>query len=157
MLEVTRTGRVILRAPKRASKQALDAFVKDKQAWIETQLAKQAAARAARPDPTPAETDALKQLAKKVLPERVAYYAERMQLYPTGIRITTARTRFGSCSAKNRLCFSLYLMQYPEDAIDYVVVHELAHIRHKNHGPGFHALVASVLPNHKAMRTLLRS
>ena len=91
VLEVTRTGRVILRAPKRASKQALDAFVKDKQAWIETQLAKQAAARAARPDPTPAETDALKQLAKKVLPERVAYYAERMQLYPTGIRIPSRK------------------------------------------------------------------
>jgi predicted metal-dependent hydrolase len=47
-------------------------------------------------------------------------------------------------------------MQYPEAAIDYVVVHELAHIVHRNHGPEFHSLVESILPDHKARRALLR-
>ena len=47
-------------------------------------------------------------------------------------------------------------MQYPEEAIDYVVVHELAHLRHMNHSPEFHALVARYLPDHKARRALLK-
>ena len=77
-------------------------------------------------------------------------------MYPTGITITSARTRFGSCSGKNRLSFSWRLMQYPDEAIDYVVVHELAHIAHKNHGPDFHSCVAAVLPDHRERRALLR-
>ena len=79
-----------------------------------------------------------------------------MGLTYTGITITGAKTRYGSCSPKNRLCFSWRLMAYPESAIDYVVVHELAHIVHRNHGPEFHKLVESVLPDHKERRALLK-
>lgn len=79
-----------------------------------------------------------------------------MGLYPMGVRITAARHRFGSCSADNRLCFSLLLMQYPPEAIDYVVVHELAHIRHKHHQAAFYNLVAIVLPDWKSCRKLLK-
>ena len=70
---------------------------------------------------------------REYLPRRVAYWAARMDVMPTGLRITSARTRWGSCSGKNSLCFSLFLMRYPPEAIDAVVVHELAHIRYKNH------------------------
>ena len=94
--------------------------------------------------------------AREILPEKVAHYAEIMQLQPTGITITGARTRFGSCSPKNRLCFSWRLMAYPEAAIDYVVVHELAHLVHRNHGPEFHALVEHILPDHRQRRALLK-
>ena len=79
-----------------------------------------------------------------------------MGLYPTQVRVTGAKTRFGSCSSQGHICFSWRLMQYPEEAIDYVVVHELAHLKHMNHSPAFHALVASVLPDHKQRRALLR-
>ena len=75
----------------------------------------------------------------------------------TGIRITSARTRFGSCSGKNSLCFSWRLMEYPEEAIDYVVVHELAHLRYMNHGAEFYALIARYLPDWKTRRALLRA
>lgn len=57
---------------------------------------------------------------------------------------------------KNGLCFSWRLMQYPPEAVDYVVVHELAHIVHKNHGNAFYALIGSVLPDYPARRALLR-
>ena len=89
-------------------------------------------------------------------PERVARYAARMGVRPAGITITGARKRFGSCSGKDRLCFSWRLMQYPQAAIDYVVVHELAHIRHKNHGPGFYAFVQEILPDWRERRALLK-
>ena len=79
-----------------------------------------------------------------------------MGLRPAGVTITSARTRFGSCSAKGRLCFSWRLMQYPPEAIDYVVVHELAHLVHMNHGPEFYALIERYLPDYKARRKLLR-
>ena len=75
---------------------------------------------------------------------------------PTGITVTGAQTRFGSCSPKNRLCFSFRLMDYPMAAIEYVVVHELAHIRHKNHGPDFYKEIAAVLPDWQARRQLLK-
>jgi predicted metal-dependent hydrolase len=73
------------------------------------------------------------------------------------VKITGAKKRFGSCSSQNGLCFSWRLMGYPEEAIDYVVVHELAHIAHRNHGSGFYSLVASVLPDYKARRALLKN
>jgi predicted metal-dependent hydrolase len=74
----------------------------------------------------------------------------------SGVKITSARTRFGSCSAKNSICYSLYLMQYPPEAVDYVVVHELAHIRHKNHSPAFYAEVARWLPDYRRRQAMLR-
>ena len=84
------------------------------------------------------------------------YYGRLMGLMPTGLTITDARKRFGSCSGKNRISFAWRLMRCPEKAIDYVVVHELAHIRHKNHGAAFYQLIASVLPDYKERIKLLK-
>ena len=86
----------------------------------------------------------------------MAKYSEIMGLYPTGITITGAERRFGSCSGKNRICFSWRLMRYPEEAIDYVVVHELAHIRHKDHSKAFYACIEQVLPDWRERRKLLK-
>ena len=79
-----------------------------------------------------------------------------MGVQPTGVKITAARTRFGSCSTKNSLCFSLRLMRYPDECVDYVVVHELAHIRHKNHSRAFYQEVARYLPDYAAREAKLR-
>ena len=100
--------------------------------------------------------DAWRQQAKETLPPLVAHWAQRMGVQPAGITVTAARTRFGSCSGKNRLSFSLYLMAYPEAAIEYVVVHELAHIRHHDHSPAFYREVEAYLPDWRARRALLR-
>ena len=155
-LEVTRDGRILVRAPKRMALQDIDAFVEKHRDWLDTHLNKQKNWQAAHPEPTEQERKALIDKAKSVLPKKVARYAAIMGLTPSGITITAARTRFGSCSPKNRLCFSWRLMAYPEEAIDYVVVHELAHIVHRNHGPEFHALVESILPDHRKRRAMLK-
>ena len=86
----------------------------------------------------------------------MARYAAQMNVYPTGITITGARTRFGSCSPKNRLSFSFRLMDYPMDAIEYVVVHELAHILHKNHSAAFYAEIEKILPDWRERNKLLK-
>jgi len=155
-LEVTREGRVLVRAPRRMTQKDIDSFVAKHQDWLDTHLAKQKTWQAAHPEPTPQEQQAMLERAKAILPEKVARYAAIMGLQPSGITITGARTRFGSCSPKNRLCFSWRLMAYPEEAVDYVVVHELAHIVHRNHGPEFHALVESILPDHRKRRAMLK-
>ncbi len=156
-LEVKGDGTVVVRAPQRLPKREIERFLKSHETWLEQAKARVRAREAAHPEPDEAGREALIARAKELLPKRVAYFAALMGVQPTGLRVTGARTRFGSCSAKNSLCFSWRLMQYPAAAIDYVVVHELAHIVHKNHGPAFYALVASVLPDYKARIAMLRS
>lgn len=155
-LEITRDGRLLVRAPQRASQAVIARFVASHTDWIAAHLEKQRQQAQAHPPLTEDELAALRQKARDILPGRVAHYAERMGVTPTGVKITGAKTRFGSCSAKNSLCFSLYLMAYPDAAVDYVVVHELAHIRHKNHSPAFYAEVARVMPDYRERRKLLK-
>lgn len=105
---------------------------------------------------TPALIRELTERAKREIPPRVSFYAEKMGVEPTGIRITAARKRFGSCSGKNSLCFSCLLMQYPPEAVDCVVVHELAHIRHHDHSAAFYAFIHSVMPDYRTREALLK-
>lgn len=156
-LEVTRDCRVLVRSPRGVSGKRIAAFVAAQQGWITAHLEQQRQRfAAAPPPPTPAEIAALKAKAQSVLPEKIHRYSHQMGLYPTGVKITSARSRYGSCNAQNSLCFSCFLMNYPDDAIDLVVVHELAHIREKNHGPRFYELLSAVLPDWKERKKLLR-
>lgn len=155
-VQVTREGRVIVRAPLRLAKRDIDRFVAEHEDWIAKALAHQRRLAEAHPEPDEQQARALAERAAREIPPKVRQYAALMGVQPAGVRITSARTRFGSCSGKNSLCFSWRLMQYPEDAVDYVVVHELAHIVHKNHGPHFWALVGQYMPDYKRRRALLR-
>ena len=155
-LEIARDGRVLVRAPMGLSQKRIDDFVSRHAGWIEEHQAIQRRRREARPEPTAAEREDCIRRAKECLPERVAHYSQIMGLYPTGITITGAEKRFGSCSGKNRICFSWRLMRYPEEAVDYVVVHELAHIRHKDHSKAFYACIEEILPDWRERRRLLR-
>ena len=156
-LEITRDCRVLVRAPRTVSQSVIDAFVAKHEAWIARHLEDQRRRTAAAPPaPTPAEIEALKARARAVLPPKIAFWSQRMGVTPTGLKITTARKRWGSCSGKNSLCFSCFLMDRPEAAIDLVVVHELCHIRVKNHGPAFYALLERYLPDWRERQRLLR-
>lgn len=155
-VQVTREGRVLVRAPLRLAKYRIEQFVTEHVGWITQALAAQQTRREAHPEPDAAKQAALIRRAKEELPPKVRYYADLMGLYPTGLKITSARTRFGSCSGKNSICFSWRLMDYPEPAIDYVVVHELAHIAHHDHSPQFWALVERYLPDYRQRRAMLR-
>ena len=155
-LEVTREGSVLVRAPLRMPQEEIDRFVAAHTDWLERAKARVAARQAAHPPLSEAEIASLRQRAKEVLPGKAARYAAIMGVVPTSVKITSAKSRFGSCSGKNGICFSLYLMRYPEAAIDYVVVHELAHIRHHDHSPAFYAEVARVMPDYRERAKLLK-
>ena len=155
-LSVDRDGKVCVRAPRKKSDRQIGDFVAKHEKWLLGALSR-AEARLAVPEPTEEEIACLRARAKRELPPKIAQYAALMGVNPTGFRVTSAKTRFGSCSPKNSLCFSLYLMRYPEAAIDYVVVHELAHIIHKNHNAAFHREIERILPDHRARRVLLKA
>ena len=155
-LQLKGDGSVVVRAPYGVKKEFIDRFVSSHEDWLSRAREAQAARRLAHPEPTDEEREALIAQAKAYLPMRVDYWSAIMGLTPTGLRITSARTRFGSCSGKNSICFSWRLMQYPPEAIDYVVVHELAHIRHHNHSPAFYALIEQYLPDWKERVKLLK-
>lgn len=78
-----------------------------------------------------------KKRAAVILKERVESIAEKMQVSPAGVKITSAKTRWGSCSYTNHLNFTWRLIMCPPEVVDYVVVHELCHIIHKNHSKSF--------------------
>ena len=155
-LQIDAEGRLIVRAPYLVSEGQIRSIVEKNADWIRRHREISAQRRAAHPEPTEEEKKAMIRRAKEILPPKVEHYAALLGVRPAGITITSARTRFGSCSGKNRLSFSWRLMDYPEEAIDYVVVHELCHIRHHDHSPAFYAFIASVMPDHKARRALLR-
>lgn len=151
-----KSGQVLVRAPKQLDSRAIDRFVAAHRDWAERHLAGQTRRRENHPEPDDALRAEYIRRAKAVLPGRLTYYGGLMGLHPAGLTITGARTRFGSCSSAGRISFSWRLMQYPDAAVDYVVVHELAHLRYLNHGRDFYALIEKTLPDYKAARKLLK-
>ena len=152
-LELRPGGEVWVRAPRWVSRAAIDRFVAEREAWIARRLETLPPPRPEWDEPT---LRALRERAEAVLPGRVAHYAALMGVTPAAVKIGAARTRWGSCSSRGNLNFSCRLMAYPPEAIDAVVVHELAHLRHLNHGREFYALVEQTLPDYRARIALLR-
>ncbi|MGN0521235.1 MAG: M48 family metallopeptidase [Eubacterium sp.] len=146
---------IVVRAPYLTSQVQINNFVNENSHWIDKALERKKK-YLERNTFSPEQQNELIKKAKEIIPERVKYYSEIMGLYPSGVKITSAKKRFGSCSAKNSLCFSYILMSYPMEAVDYVVVHELAHIKHHNHGREFYALIEKYLPDYKQREMLLK-
>lgn len=155
-LEISEEAKLVIRAPRRCPTSYIEGFVEKHAGWIDSHIEKQRLCMEARPRLTEEDKAVLIYRAKAEIPPLVDRYAEIMGLHPAKITITKAQKRFGSCSSQNKLHFSYRLMLYPQAAIEYVVVHELSHIVHKNHGKDFYALLKSVLPDYKKREALLK-
>jgi hypothetical protein len=149
-----------MRMPKRD----IDRFVASKEKWIADKLA-QSNDRAAKREAfardhagdIPARIREYTLAAKAHLPERAAYYAAQMGVTPAAVKVNGAKTRWGSCSSKGSLNFSWRLMMADDGVVDYLVVHELAHLKEMNHSPRFWAIVQNVLPDYKERQKRLRA
>lgn len=98
-----------------------------------------------------------KEKAQKIIPKLVEEFANKMSLYPTSIKYRKNKRTWGSCNYKNGLNFNILLTQFPLEVIEYVVIHELAHIEHKNHSKAFWALVKRYCKDYKQREKLLKS
>ena len=94
--------------------------------------------------------------AREYLSGQVDSLGRRLELPPRSIRITSAQTRWGSCSGENNLAFSFRLIMAPPAVIDYVIAHELMHIKEKNHSAKFWKLIEFVMPEYKTHRQWLK-
>jgi len=92
----------------------------------------------------------------KILP-LVNFWQEKMNLYANKISFRKTKRQWGSCSSKNNISLNTYLCMLPKELIDYVIVHELAHIKHKNHSKEFWSLVGKFYPNYKDAKKELKS
>lgn len=153
--EIVRGGEIIVRAPYKMSIVHIERFLAENEKRIlkASENAKNATPSYSVDD---IESDELIRKANEYIPLKVKYFAKIMDVNPKSIRITAAQKRFGSCSSQGRICFSFNLMQYPEDAIDYVIVHELAHLIELNHSKNFWNIVEKYLPDYKKRRAMLK-
>lgn len=94
---------------------------------------------------------------EKLLPQKVEYFSQIMKLFPTSISYRKNKRTWGSCNYKNGLNFNILLMKFPIEIMDYVIVHELAHIKHKNHSKDFWNLVEVYCPNYKEIEKLFKN
>ncbi|WP_415406810.1 M48 family metallopeptidase [Sulfurovum sp. CS9] len=97
-----------------------------------------------------------KEEVKQFVPLLVEKWSRQMDLTPTNIRFQKTKRQWGSCSGKNVLSFNTMMMKLPQDVIQYIVVHELAHIQHKHHQKSFWKLVEKHIPDYKQHVTELK-
>ena len=162
-LEVKPDGQVFARLPRRTSDGAARDFIKNHSRWIvEKWLLMEEKRRKTEMRPRrdyeedPALERIYRQRAKERLRGRAAYFAPIMGVSYGSLRLSSAKTRWGSCSGKGNLNFHWKLILMPPEVLDYVVVHELAHLKEMNHSPRFWAVVEEVLPDYKERRQWLK-
>ena len=147
-------GEVIVRAPLRMPVDRIEAILIKHAKWIKKTLD----SSRAKSNLYRISTDEIARLRSEAYPyftELVSKYSTVMGVSPARISITSAKKRFGSCSSKGNICFSLYLMLYPESAREYVVVHELAHLIKMDHSREFYRIISSVMPDYEQRKRLL--
>ena len=136
---------LIVKAPFFTSKKTILNFLDKHKSWIEKRLKN----TKNKINKTSCELQILKNKAKKYIPNRVEYLANKLGFKYNYIKITSAKTRWGSCTSKKNLNFSFYLIWAPKKVIDYVIIHELSHLIEMNHSKNFWNLVKKNNLNYK--------
>ena len=160
-IEITPDAQVIVRAPYYASVSEINRLIGEKADWIHKHLQKMEMLQKQRSEEaleelTPQDIKLLTTRAKRIIPQRVRYYAGIIGVEYGRITIRMQKSRWGSCSAKGNLNFNCLLMRTPDEIIDYVVVHELCHLKELNHSQRFWAEVEKVFPDYKERRKWLK-
>lgn len=157
-IEITPSG-VLVRAPRRASREEIERALAKHRRWIETHLdqARQQQETALQEGMlSPEDLQSLARQAKSLIPARVSHYAPLVGVSPGRITIRTQKTRWGSCSARGNLNFNCLLMLTPPEVIDCIVVHELCHLKEMNHSQRFYDEVLRVYPEYHKWHRWLR-
>lgn len=150
-IRITQEGNLEIRAPLGMPKGEIEAFLKEKAQWIETHRAK-VLAEYTQGQEAPLGEEEILTLAEQMrqgLPEKLNRHAASMGVTFGRVTIRCQQTRWGSCSSGGNLNFNCLLMLAPEEVLDYVVVHELAHRKQMNHSALFWQEVARECPDYK--------
>jgi predicted metal-dependent hydrolase len=157
LIRVKPDGTVRVTIPRGGSKREAVSFVEAQRPWILEQQRKVARAGHVRgPLMTPERTRELRARASRELPVRLHELAARFGLTVTRVSIRNQRWRWGSCSRQGHICLNWRLIDMPCDVRDYVLIHELMHLRRMDHSPKFWAFVEAACPDYQQARRWLR-
>jgi predicted metal-dependent hydrolase len=148
-------GRLLVTAPKSASQKFISDFIARKKDWIGEQL-KRLPRRKNNEREAKAEYEKYKLAAREMIIERLEHFNQRYNFVFKKISIRNQSSRWGSCSKSGNLSFNYKLALLPPALADYVIVHELCHLKEFNHSPRFWKLVEVALPDYKLRRKALK-
>lgn len=155
-IQIKRDGSVTVRAPLHCKQSVIEAFLVEKAAWIRRKQAELQSSRQEMVPLTEEEKESYRVRASEIFEKKVSMYASKMNVTIHRITIRDQKTRWGSCSAGGNLNFNWRLLLAPEEVLDYVVVHELAHRKEMNHSSRFWKIVEEFVPDYRTYRQWLR-
>ena len=145
-LSITKEGVVKIKTPS-SSEKFIHSFIDDKERWIQKQLKKIESFTELSPLALHTIED---------VENRVVYFAQLMSLHYSQLKFRKMKRRWGSCSSLGTITLNKALLYIEKELLDYVIVHELAHLKHMNHSKKFHALVREYLPKEQEYRKRLQ-
>lgn len=160
-IQITADGKVRVRAPKRIPSSVIERFLTEKEGWVLKHLQKKKADAENgyfrdRAQLSEQERNRYREIARDIFTQKTAYYAQIMSVTYGRITIREQKTHWGSCSIDGNLNFNWRLIFAPEEVLNYIVIHELAHRREMNHSPAFYKIVGEIMPDYKKQQKWLR-
>jgi predicted metal-dependent hydrolase len=158
-IKITPHGLVQVSAPKMTPKWYINSFIQSRSTWIEKHLTTISNRKLSIPHPNLNKTqiEEHKKHAKKSIIAKIETWSQTMNVVYEKTRISSAKTRWGSCSFTNTISINWRLILLPEECLEYVIIHELAHITEKNHSKNFWNIVETYCPDYKTTRKTLQS
>ncbi len=141
-------GNVLIKAGLKTNKEFIEKFVNDNINWIENRRKIVLQRAPFIINPTQEQICTMKKEALIYMTNLTIKYAQIMEVKPTNIKITSAKKRWGSCSGKNSICYTYNIMMLPEICREYIAIHELAHIKEKNHSSKFYKIIEKYMPDY---------
>ena len=138
-------GRVIVKAPRRVSKKEIEKILEQKSEWIQKAVEKETKKQEKKPLYTKEEF-------KEIVEKNANELIKQTGLVPNKITIKKIKYAWGSCSSKKNITINLELIKYSEQAIRYVILHEICHIKYMNHSKDFWNLVEKYMPDYKQVK-----
>lgn len=156
VLRLDLDGRVRVTIPRGGSRREADAFAQRQADWIRERVRDHRQVRDARPAVALEEKRHLRAIAKAALPRRLMELATQHGLDVTRVSVRDQRSRWGSCGPDGHICLNWRLVRMPDWIRDYVMIHELMHLRRMDHSPKYWKLVAAACPAYEQARAWLR-
>lgn len=149
-------GEVLVTIPKNRTHVTAERFLKERIKWLEKSLKQMTQFDKVLPPNTRTNYLQHKEVARQLVIEKLKFWNRYYNLPYKRVAIRNTKSRWGSCSEAGNLNFSYRLIFLPESLVDYIVVHELCHLRHPHHQTAFWRMVAETIPDHAERRHKLK-
>jgi len=155
-ISVYQDGRVVITAPYYETYKRMERFLRENKSWIAAKIQAQKNKKVVAPGGDKNHYKKHKKEARLVIQEKLDFFNEYYKFPYARVSIRNQKTRWGSCSEHGNLNFSYKILFLPKEAADYIIVHELCHLKEMNHSRHFWNLVAETIPNYRAIRKNLK-